>query len=655
MNPPSKTNRKENFGFKSLAPSPFVKELKHFKDGLISLVKDIQFENRHNTFQNKLEKDLKEIKNEKRLFVAGDKSTNFHKMTPQVYKQLLDKSIQKEYKKAPPRTVKSVNKTHSSIVEVLELQDRVFRTTEREPFITIKDHKENYQNNPSCRLINPSKPEIGRISQRITARINKIIREKTNYKQWQNTDAVIRWFKLIENKKSHKFIQFDVVNFYPSISEELMEAAIEWAKNFVDISDSEKKILMESKKSLIFLNGKPWVKKGGSEFDVAQGSYDGAEACELVGLYILSKLQELNINVGIYRDDGLAATSSTPRQVEKIKQKITKIFSDLGLKITIEANLKTINFLDICMDLDADIFKPYIKPNTTPLYIDKQSNHPPTIIKNLPASINRRLSSISCNKEEFNKAAPTYMDALTKSGYKYQLEFNPEAAKKSQNARNRGRQITWFNPPYSQNVKTKVGEKFLTLIDNCFPPGHPLRKICNRNTLKLSYRCTPNIGTIISGKNSKLLQPPKPVIRMCNCRESQACPVNGKCLDSSIIYRATINEENGKVNTYTGLTCNEFKTRWAAHKHSFKNADANQTTLSSHLHELNKKNVDFTLKWDIMDHAKPFNPVSGICSLCTKEKYYIAFKPAWATLNSRSEMYSSCRHKTRMLLCEDKT
>ena len=96
-----------------------------------------------------------------------------------------------------------------TIVQLHSLQDRVFRTTEREPFITIKDHKENYQNNPTCRLINPSKPEIGRISQRITARINKIIREKTNYKQWQNTDAVIRWFKLIENKKSHKFIQFD--------------------------------------------------------------------------------------------------------------------------------------------------------------------------------------------------------------------------------------------------------------------------------------------------------------------------------------------------------------------------------------------------------------------------------------------------------------
>ena len=136
--------------------------------------------------------------------MAGDKSTNFHKMTPQKYNQLLDKSVQKEYKKAPPRIVKNVIKSHSNIVTELELQARVFKTTERQPFITIKDHKDNYINNPSCRLINPSKPEIGRISQQITARINSIIREKTGYKQWQNTNAVIKWFKIIENKKNNK-------------------------------------------------------------------------------------------------------------------------------------------------------------------------------------------------------------------------------------------------------------------------------------------------------------------------------------------------------------------------------------------------------------------------------------------------------------------
>ena len=204
--------------------------------------------------------------------------------------------------------------------------------------------------------------------------------------------------------------------------------------------------------------------------------------------------------VGLYRDDGLAVTNSSPRQVDILKKKIQAIFNNLGLEVTIEANLKIINLLDICMDLESEIFKPFIKPNTTPLYIHSQSNHPLTIIKNLPASINKRLSSISCNKVEFDKAAPLYQEALSKSGYKHKLEFDPSAANTNSRSKNRKRNITWFNPPFSQNVKTNVGEKFLKLVDQSFPPNHPLRQICNRNTLKLSYRCTPNIGSFISAK-----------------------------------------------------------------------------------------------------------------------------------------------------------
>ena len=607
-------------------------------------------------FQTKLNTDIKEIKNETRVYVAGDKSTNFHKMAPQKYTELLEKSIHKEYKKAPPDVLKNIKKSHKQIVSELELEDRVFQTTERQPFVTIKDHKANYQNNPTCRLINPSKPEIGRISQQITKRINSIVREKTGFKQWQNTGSVINWFKNIQNKSNNKFIQFDVVNFYPSISSELMEAAIEWAQNFIQISDMDKKIIMESKKSLIFKDGTPWVKKGGLEFDVGQGSYDGAEACELVGLYILSKLEKLNINIGLYRDDGLAVTNSSPRQVDILKKKIQAIFTSLGLEVTIEANLKIINFLDICMDLDAETFKPFTKPNTIPRYIHSQSNHPPSIIKNLPDAINKRLSSISCNKVEFDKAAPLYQEALEKSNYEYKLEFDPSAGKPRNRSKNRKRKITWFNPPFSQNVKTNVGEKFLKLVEKSFPPNHPLRSICNRNTLKLSYRCTPNVGSIIAANNAKLLMPkPRTNQKTCNCKGGRICPVDNKCLSSGVIYRASVKEDNGKTNTYVGLTCNDFKTRFNAHNHSFVNKAANQTTLSSFIHELKDSNTNYSIKWELMDSAKPFNPVTGICPLCTREKFHIAFNPSWATLNSRNEMFSSCRHKLRKLLKEDKT
>ena len=161
------------------------------------------------------------------------------------------------------------------------------------------------------------------------------------------------------------------------------------------------------------------------------------------------------------------------------------------------------------------------------------------------------------------------------------------------------------------------------------------------------------MGSIISARNSKLLNPQEQAVEdVCNCQKSkkQDCPARGNCQAKSVVYRTTLTEETGVVNTYTGLTCNDFKERWRAHKNSFNNKEAKQTTLSNHIHYLKEKNIKYEIKWDIMDRAKPFNPVTGTCALCTLEAYYISFKPPWATLNKRNEVYSSCRHKTRMLL-----
>ena len=95
----------------------------------------------------------------------------------------------------------------------------------------------------------------------------------------------------------------------------------------------------------------PWQKKGDTTFDVIMGSYDSAEACELVGSSLLSQLQKLNINIGLYRYDGLAISNTTPRDIENIKKEICRVFNHNGLRITIEANKQTINFLDITFNL----------------------------------------------------------------------------------------------------------------------------------------------------------------------------------------------------------------------------------------------------------------------------------------------------------------
>ena len=134
-----------------------------------------------------------------------------------------------------------------------------------------------------------------------------------------------------------------------------------------------------------------------------------------------------------------------------------------------------------CSAILADCVFVYI-----PLYVHKQSNHPPSILRNIPESINKRLSEISSDKECFDKAKSTYQDALNKSGYKYNLSFKETAPDAPKARRNRQRNITWFNPPYSQNVETRVGKCFLSLIDQHFPKSNPLHKIFNRNTLKVS-------------------------------------------------------------------------------------------------------------------------------------------------------------------------
>ena len=120
--------------------------------------------------------------------------------------------------------------------------------------------------------------------------------------------------------------------------------------------------------------------------------------------------------------------------------------------------------------------------------------------------------------------------------------------------------------------------------------------------------------------------------------------------------RVAVTQEDENVNTYTLHRYNmqHIKKRWNAHTYSLNHPEANQTTLITRTHTLKDDNVKFDIKWEIIEQTKPFNPVSGICALCTRDKFMIAFAPEGATLNKRSEIFSSCRHKQRMLLIPPK-
>ena len=156
--------------------------------------------------------------------------------------------------------------------------------------ITLKDHKEIFQKNPKCRLINPAKLEIGIVRKHYIDQINKSIREKLSESQWRNTQAVITWFKNIKSKSISPFTKFDIVDFYPFISKELLINASNFAKSVTPIQKKFIEPILHSRKALLFNKSDVWVKEDNPNFDVTRGSYDGAEVCELVRLYILDIL-----------------------------------------------------------------------------------------------------------------------------------------------------------------------------------------------------------------------------------------------------------------------------------------------------------------------------------------------------------------------------
>ena len=99
--------------------------------------------------------------------------------------------------------------------------------------------------------------------------------------------------------------------------------------------------------------------------------------------------------------------------------------------------------------------------------------------------------------------------------------------------------VTWFIPPFSRNVATNVGNKFFTLLSSYFPPHNKLH--INKNTIKLSYSCMNNGQQIINSHNKTVLtSAAENKNKLCNCREKNSCPLNGKYLQEGVVYQATV-------------------------------------------------------------------------------------------------------------------
>ena len=164
------------------------------------------------------------------------------------------------------------------------------------------------------------------------------------------------------------------------------------------------------------------------------------------------------------------------------------------------------NYLDITLNWNDGSYRPYRKPNEETNYIHISSNHPPSIIKEIAWSVEKRLSILSSSKDIFQESAIFYEKCLKNSGYKTKLQYQ-HPKENNQNKKKRKPKIIWLNPPYSKSVKTNIGKIFIKLICKHFPPNHKFVKIFNKNTIKLSYSCMPNIRSKINSHNKKYCNP----------------------------------------------------------------------------------------------------------------------------------------------------
>ena len=357
--------------------------------------------------------------------------------------------------------------------------------------------------------------------------------------------------------------------------------------------------------------------------------------------------------IGLYRDDGLAIfkNRSGPEN-ERIKKFIQKTFKDEGLDIIIQCNMKIVNYLDITLNLSTGTTAPYRKPDDETNYIHADSDHPPNIIRQLPISVEKRLSTLSSSESIFDEAKQYYQEALRRSGHMHTLKFNPPRARN----RIRKKDIIWFNPPFSKTVETNIGRKFLQLIDKHFPRNNNLHKIFNRKTVKVSYGCMTNMGSIISSHNKKILQERNPLERgTCNCqrRHREECPLDGECTTDNLMYEAKIasSEKGSREKEYVGISEPPWKVRLGNHNRDFNNEDYKNTTeLSKEVWKIKEKGFEPSIKWKIVKQIPAYNPELKKCLLCLAEKMEILDREGDNLLNKRSELVSKCRHKNKFML-----
>ena len=121
------------------------------------------------------------------------------------------------------------------------------------------------------------------------------------------------------------------------------------------------------------------------------------------------------------------------QKLDRVRKNVIKILKEVSFKIETQTYLKIVNFLNVTLNLAYDTYRLYKKTNESLLYISTFSNYSPQVIKQLPTSINERLSNNSSSEEIFNASKYEYERALKTSGYKLtELIFNKKGTQKAE-------------------------------------------------------------------------------------------------------------------------------------------------------------------------------------------------------------------------------
>ena len=251
----------EKFGFKSKNCQPQCKELQNFEKDLYYIITCIKYRRSEDCFQTKMKGDISKIKASPNVLVFTDKTTNIYQLSPSKYNKLLNDNATKTYKKFTNRLEKSINMEAKYITKSISLGNRIECQAKTPAFITLKDHKDNFRTSHPCRLIDLCKSKLGKVSKNILEKANCALIHSLQENQWRNTDSVITWFSSIKQKTWCTFIQLDIMEFYPLITENILDMTIGFPQEHNIFTEKDLRIVKHCRKSLLCANNEPWKKK----------------------------------------------------------------------------------------------------------------------------------------------------------------------------------------------------------------------------------------------------------------------------------------------------------------------------------------------------------------------------------------------------------